>query len=60
MAEVVMEFEKPIMELKKKIEEMVALGELLPDSLVWKQGMATWEKASTLDELKGLFPPPIV
>ncbi len=43
-----------------KLAEMVSSGELLPDSLVWKQGMATWEKANTVDELKGLFPPPIV
>ena len=43
-----------------KLTEMVALGEILPDSLVWKQGMATWKKASTVDDLKGLFPPPIV
>lgn len=43
-----------------KLTEMVALGELLPDSLVWKQGMETWEKASVAEDLKGLFPPPIV
>ena len=43
-----------------KLTEMVASGELLPDSLVWKQGMSTWEKANTVDDLKGLFPPPIV
>ena len=42
-----------------KLTEMAASGELLPDSLVWKQGMATWEKASTVDDLKGLFPPTI-
>lgn len=37
-------------------------GELTPDSLVWKAGMGQWEKASTVDELKGIFgstPPPI-
>jgi membrane protease subunit (stomatin/prohibitin family) len=43
-----------------KLAEMVASSELLPDSLVWKQGMATWEKANTVDDLKGLFPPPII
>ncbi len=43
-----------------KLTEMVASGELLPDSLVWKQGMETWEKANTVEDLKGLFPPPIV
>ncbi|MBO5926182.1 MAG: SPFH domain-containing protein [Clostridia bacterium] len=42
-----------------KLTEMVASGELLPDSLVWKQGMTTWEKANTVDDLKGLFPPSI-
>ena len=42
-----------------KLAEMASSGELLPDSLVWKQGMATWAKASSIDELKGLFPPPI-
>ncbi len=39
------------------LTEMVASGELLPDSLVWTQGMATWVKANTVEELKGLFPP---
>ena len=43
-----------------KLGEMVASGEFLPDSLVWKQGMETWEKANAVDDLKGLFPPPIV
>ena len=43
-----------------KLSEMIASGELLPDSLVWKQGMATWEKANTIDDLKGFFPPPII
>ena len=42
-----------------KLSEMISLGELLPDSLVWKQGMSGWEKANTVDDLKGLFPPPI-
>ncbi len=43
-----------------KLAEMASSGELLPDSLVWKQGMATWEKANMVDDLKGLFPPPII
>ena len=43
-----------------KLMEMAASGELLSDSLVWKQGMTAWEKASKVDELKGLFPPPII
>ncbi|MBE7088503.1 MAG: DUF4339 domain-containing protein [Clostridiales bacterium] len=43
-----------------KLAEMASMGELLPDSLVWKQGMETWNKANTVDDLKGLFPPSIV
>lgn len=43
-----------------KLTEMIASGELLPDSLVWSQGMANWEKANTIDELKELFSPPII
>lgn len=42
-----------------QLAEMIANGELLPDNLVWKQGMEKWEKANTLDELKSLFPPPL-
>lgn len=43
-----------------KLAKMISSGELLPDSLVWKQGMSSWEKANLVDDLKGLFPPPIV
>lgn len=41
--------------------QMVASGQLSADSLVWKNGMAQWEKAGTVDELKNLFStmPPI-
>lgn len=41
--------------------QMVASGQLTADSLVWKNGMAQWEKAGTVDELKNLFStmPPI-
>ena len=42
-----------------KLTGMVASGELIPDSLVWKQGMAAWQKASTISDIAGLFPPPI-
>lgn len=42
-----------------KLNEMIASGELSPNSLVWKQGMSSWEKADSVDDLKGLFPPPI-
>ena len=43
-----------------RLTEMANSGELTPDTLVWKQGMSAWEKANTVDELKGLFPPTIV
>lgn len=41
--------------------QMTANGQLTGDSLVWKNGMAQWEKAIVVDELKGLFSkmPPI-
>ncbi len=37
------------------LTQMVAAGQFTADSLVWKNGMAQWEKAGTVDELKGLF-----
>ena len=37
------------------LTQMVAAGQFLASSLVWKQGMAEWVKAETVDELKGLF-----
>lgn len=36
---------------------MVSSGALLPDTLVWTQGMTNWEKANTVSTLAGLFPP---
>ena len=39
--------------------EMVASGEISPDDLVWTQGMDTWIKAKSVDDLKSLFPPEI-
>lgn len=43
------------------LAQMVSDGQLTADSLVWKNGMAQWEKAGTVDELKNLFSamPPI-
>lgn len=44
--------------LKQKIQS----GELTAETLVWKQGMANWMKASEVGEVSGLFgaaPPPI-
>lgn len=49
------------------ISNMVKSGQLNGDTLVWKQGMAGWEKASTVPEISALLnqvpppvPPPIV
>ena len=30
-------------------------GQFTADSLVWRNGMAQWERAGTVDELKNLF-----
>lgn len=37
------------------LTQMAATGQLTVDSLVWKNGMAQWEKAGMVDELKKLF-----
>lgn len=37
------------------LAQMTAVGQLTTDSLVWKNGMAQWAKAGTVDELKNLF-----
>lgn len=37
------------------LAQMATAGQLAADSLVWKNGMAQWEKAGTVDELKTLF-----
>lgn len=37
------------------LAQMEAVGQLTADSLVWKNGMAQWAKAGTVDELKNLF-----
>lgn len=37
------------------LAQMAANGQLVGDSLVWKNGMAQWEKAKSVDELNGLF-----
>ena len=39
---------------------MAAAGELKPDSLVWKQGMTSWVRADSVDDLKGIFHPTII
>lgn len=37
------------------LTQMVSSGQFTVDSLVWKNGMAQWAKAGTMDDLKGLF-----
>lgn len=37
------------------LAQMAASGQLTAESLVWKNGMAQWEKAGTVDELKNLL-----
>lgn len=37
------------------LRQMVTTGTLTKDSLVWKQGMAQWEKAESITELAELF-----
>jgi len=37
----------------QRLKELAASGELSPNDLVWKEGLAEWKPASTL---KGLFP----
>lgn len=44
------------------LDQMARGGGLKPDTLVWKQGMAAWAKASEVAELAGFFgslPPPL-
>lgn len=43
------------------LTQMANAGQLTADSWVWKNGMAQWAKAGSVDELKGLFTamPPI-
>jgi hypothetical protein len=46
-----------------ELRGMAQRGELTKDTLVWKEGLADWTEAGTVEELKGLFgasnPPPI-
>ena len=44
-----------------QLQQMVQSGQLTKDTHVWKQGMAEWVLASTVEELSSLFaavPPP--
>jgi membrane protease subunit (stomatin/prohibitin family) len=42
-----------------KIKEKIANGEIVKETLLWKQGTPTWEKASSFAKLSSLFPPSI-
>lgn len=37
------------------LKQMAATGQFTSESLVWKEGMAEWEKAGIIDELKSMF-----
>jgi len=44
------------------LQQMIAQGSFTRESMVWKQGMSGWLKASDVSDLQGLFgaaPPPI-
>ena len=45
------------------LKQQIQSGQFTQDSLVWKPGMSTWQKAGELDELASLFvqaaPPPL-
>jgi hypothetical protein len=44
------------------LKQMVGQGQINKDTLVWKQGMAQWEAASTQTDLHSIFgavPPPL-
>lgn len=41
------------------LKQMATAGQFVGESLVWKPGMTDWVKASSVDELKGLFMPPV-
>lgn len=41
------------------LAQMAIAGQLTADSLVWKNGMAEWQKAGAVDELKAFFAKPM-
>ena len=46
----------------EQLRQMVQLGTLTRDTLVWREGMAQWTAAGTVQDLAGLFssaPPPL-
>lgn len=38
-----------------QLKQMVAVGQVTPDTMVWKQGMASWASASLCPDLVSLF-----
>lgn len=44
---------------KAKIIDMIANGQVKKDTLLWKQGTPTWEKALSFSEFASFFPPEI-
>lgn len=42
-----------------QLQQLVLNGQLTPQTLVWKQGMAGWEQAGSIAELASLFAPPV-
>ena len=46
----------------EQLQQMIAQGQIDRETLVWKQGMAGWEKAGQVADLEGFFgavPPPL-
>lgn len=41
------------------LQQMTTAGQFAASSLVWKTGMTEWVRADSVDELKGLFMPPV-
>lgn len=44
---------------KTILQQMAASGQLTADTLVWTAGMAQWEKAGAVEELKAIIVPPV-
>ena len=40
-----------------QLKELISSGKVKKDTLLWKSGTPTWERADSFDELKTLFPP---
>lgn len=41
----------------QKIKEMISSGQIRKDTLLWKQGTPTWERADSFAEFSFVFPP---